>query len=503
MTKKTVVDLFIIGGGINGVGIARDAVGRGLSVTLAEKDDLAQGTSSRSGKLIHGGLRYLEYYEFRLVKEALIEREILLNSACHIIWPMRFVLPSAPSNRPAWFVRLGLFLYDHLGGRKKLPGTRTLDLAKDPEGEPIMDTYKKAFEYSDCWVDDARLVILNAIGARDKGATILTQHECIRAKAENGVWTVQVKDKKTNKPKTIHAKCLVNAGGPWVNRIIENVTQSHSKMKIRMVKGSHLVTKKFWRGEQSYLIQNDDKRVIFINAYEGDKALIGTTDTPYDGKPESVTADREEIDYLINSVNAVFKEKLRHSDIIETFSGIRPLFDDDKDDPASVTRDYLFDLDETSGAPLLNIFGGKITTFRKLSEHALDKLTPIFPQMGAPWTKGAVLAGGDIKGADFAAFMDTLKAQYPQMPRDVLHHYGRLYGSRIGYIMGKAKSPKDLGKFFGGNLYEAEVRYLVKEEWATTPSDILERRTKEGLKLTPTQQQDFATWFSKNYSKLS
>jgi glycerol-3-phosphate dehydrogenase len=495
MTDPEIFDLFVIGGGINGAGIARDAAGRGLSVIMCEKGDLAEGTSSRSGKLVHGGLRYLEYYEFRLVREALIEREVLLNSASHIIWPMRFVLPHSPNDRPAWLVRLGLFLYDHLGGRKRLPGTRSLDLHRDPEGAPILDQYSKGFEYSDCWVDDARLVVLNALDASAKGAKILTRTACVSARREQGSWVVQTRDQRSGEVRTVSARVLVNAAGPWVNDIIGRVVGSNSQRSVRLVKGSHIIVPKFWAGQQAYLVQNHDKRVIFINPYEGDKALIGTTDIPYEGKPEEVKADEKEIDYLITAVNRYFKEKLRRSDVLESFSGVRPLFDDGKGNPSAVTRDYVFDLDETGGAPLLSVFGGKITTFRKLSEHAMQRLTKFFPKMGGDWTRSATLPGGEIPNADYVAFSDTLRAAYPWMPRALVNHYGHLYGARTKQVVGNASSLSELGRHFGGNLYEAEVRYLVASEWAQAAEDVLMRRTKEGLRMTAEEKAAFSAWF--------
>lgn len=495
MSEPEILDLFVIGGGINGAGIARDAAGRGLSVMMCEKGDLAEGTSSRSGKLVHGGLRYLEYYEFRLVREALIEREVLLNSASHIIWPMRFVLPHSPTDRPAWLVRLGLFLYDHLGGRKKLPGTRSLDLHRDPEGAPILDQYSKGFEYSDCWVDDARLVVLNALDAAAKGAQILTRTACISARRDQGVWTVQMRDQRSGEVRTVRAKALVNASGPWVNDIINRVAGSNSSRSVRLVKGSHIIVPKFWNGQQAYLVQNHDKRVIFINPYEGDKALIGTTDIPYEGKPEEVSAEEKEIDYLIAAVNRYFKEKLRRSDVLESFSGVRPLFDDGKGNPSAVTRDYVFDLDETGGAPLLNVFGGKITTFRKLSEHAMQRLARFFPNMGSDWTRSATLPGGEIPNADYVAFADSLRTAYPWMPRNLINHYGHLYGSRTKKIVGDATSLAGLGRHFGGNLYEAEARYLATSEWAQKAEDVLMRRTKEGLRMTAEEKAAFSAWF--------
>jgi glycerol-3-phosphate dehydrogenase len=496
MTEPQIVDLLVIGGGINGAGIARDAAGRGLSVVLCEKDDLAEGTSSRSGKLVHGGLRYLEYYEFRLVREALIEREVLLKAAPHIIWPMRFVLPHSPQDRPAWLVRLGLFLYDHLGGRKRLPGTRTLDLRRDPEGIPILDEYTKGFEYSDCWVDDARLVALNAVGAAEKGAVVLTRTAVVTARRENGLWTVTTRNGLTGETVAYRAKCLVNCAGPWVSDVIGRVAGSNSSRNVRLVKGSHIIVPKFWQGANAYLVQNHDKRVIFINPYQGDKALIGTTDIAYDGRAEDVAADEKEIDYLLAAVNRYFKEKLRRQDIITTFSGVRPLFDDGKGNPSAVTRDYVFDLDETGGAPLLNVFGGKITTFRELAERGMQRLKHIFPNMGDNWTEHAPLPGGDMPDADYETFANGLRDAYPWMNRKLLHHYGRLYGTLAKTVVGNAAGVEGLGRYFGGQLYEAEARYLVAREWAQTADDILYRRTKHYLHLTEAERDQFRQWFS-------
>ncbi|MDF7627903.1 glycerol-3-phosphate dehydrogenase [Erwiniaceae bacterium L1_55_4] len=499
MSENT-LDLFVIGGGINGAGIARDAAGRGLSVMMCEKDDLAQGTSSRSGKLVHGGLRYLEYYEFRLVREALIEREVLLNAAPHIIWPMRFVLPHSPTDRPAWLVRLGLFLYDNLGGRKKLPGTRSLDLMRDPEGAPILDSYSKGFEYSDCWVDDARLVALNAVDAAERGATILPRTRCVSAKRISGKWEVTIQDEASGTQRTVYAKVLVNAAGPWVLDIVNQVTQTKSNRSVRLVKGSHIIVPKFWEGQQAYLVQNTDKRVIFINPYEGDKALIGTTDIPWQGKAEAVTADDSEQQYLIDVVNRYFKVKLRASDVITRFSGVRPLFDDGKGNPSAVTRDYVFDLDDQQNAPLLHVFGGKITTFRKLAEHAIQKLAPFFPDMGEDWTREATLPGGDMANGDFESFLEQVKTRWPWLPAPLRKHYARLYGTRIEKVLGHARDINDLGRHFGAQLYEAEVRYLVENEWAQQVEDVLWRRTKHKLHLTEVQQQAFSQWFDATYA---
>lgn len=495
---SAMIDLFVIGGGINGAGVARDAAGRGLRVVLCEKDDLAQGTSSRSGKLVHGGLRYLEYYEFRLVREALIEREVLMNAAPHIIWPMRFVLPHSPQDRPAWLVRLGLFLYDNLGGRRKLPGTRTLDLRRDPEGAPLLDRYHKGFEYSDCWVDDARLVVLNALDAAEKGASILTRCRCISARREDGAWTVRTRDELNGEIRMFRARCVVNCAGPWVMDVIENVTASTSSRNVRLVKGSHIIVPKWWAGSNAYLIQNHDRRVIFVNPYEGDLALIGTTDIAYDGRAEDVAADEAEIEYLLAAVNRYFKEKLHRSDVLHSYSGVRPLFDDGNGNPSAVTRDYVFDLDMTDGAPLLNIFGGKITTFRELAERGMHRLKGVFPKMGPDWTETAPLPGGEIANADYETYAELLRELNPWMPRRLIHHYGRLYGARTKDVVAGAMNMGDLGHHFGGQLYEAEVRYLVAREWARTPEDILWRRTKHCLHLTGAERRAFADWFDRS-----
>jgi glycerol-3-phosphate dehydrogenase len=489
-------DLFIIGGGVNGAGIARDAAGRGLSVVLCEKDDLAQGTSSRSGKLVHGGLRYLEYYEFRLVREALIEREVLLESAPHIIWPMRFVLPHNPEDRPAWLVRLGLFLYDHLGGRKRLPGTRTLNLHQAPEGAPIKPQYRKAFEYSDCWVDDSRLVVLNALDARGRGAKVLTRTACSSIRRNGDRWEIETTDMVTGAKASFQARSVVNTAGPWVNDVIGRVAGLNSARNVRLVKGSHIIVPKFWEGRQAYLVQNPDKRVIFINPYQNDLALIGTTDIPYDGRPEDVAAEHAEIDYLLKSVNRYFKQQLAQSDVIHSFSGVRPLYDDNAENPSAVTRDYIFEVDAENGqAPLLSVFGGKITTFRKLSEHALERLKPFFPSMGPAWTRTGHLPGGDMKDADFELFLGAAKTRYPWLPPALLKHYGRLYGTRMHALIGDAQSLTDLGLSFGALLHEREAYFLIAEEWAQTADDILERRTKHGLHLNEIEKHTFRQWF--------
>ncbi len=494
------VDMLIIGGGVNGAGIARDAAGRGLSVMLCEKDDLGQGTSSRSGKLVHGGLRYLEYYEFRLVREALIEREVLLRAAPHIIWPMRFVLPHSPEQRPAWLVRLGLFLYDHLGGRERLPPTRSLDLRRDPEGEPIREGYRRAFEYSDCWVDDARLVVLNALAARDLGAQVFTRTAVVGARRDRQHWQVELEDRRNGRRRTVAARCIVNAAGPWVEDVLSGVEGARSDRRVRLVKGSHIVTRKFWQGEQAYLLQNHDKRVIFVNPYEGDLALIGTTDIPVEGRPEDAVIEEQEIDYLLDVIARYFRIPPTRSDIVHAFSGVRPLYDDKAENPSAVTRDYIFDVEprlpRPEAGPILSIFGGKITTYRKLAEHALDKLKPFFPEMRSAWTASAALPGGEMPGADFERWSAAFSAQRPWLPPALARHYARLYGTRADALLAGCSGMADLGANFGGLLYEREARFLIAEEWAETADDILERRTKHGLHLSSANRAAFGDWLA-------
>ncbi|WGD49374.1 glycerol-3-phosphate dehydrogenase [Bradyrhizobium sp. CB1650] len=485
------VDIAIIGGGINGAGIARDAAGRGLKVLLCEKGDFAEGTSSRSGKLVHGGLRYLEYYEFRLVREALIEREVLLASAPHIIWPMRFVLPHSPEQRPAWLVRTGLFLYDHLGGRKRLPSSRGLDLTHAPEGAPLRAEFRRGFEYSDCWVDDARLVIINLVDAARNGAVILPRTRALGARREADVWCLEMQGGNGD-AQIVRARVLVNAAGPWVQDIVRGVAGLNSSHSVRLVKGSHVVVPKFWSGSQAYLLQNEDRRVIFVNPYEGDLALIGTTDISYDGRAEDVAIDEGEIAYLLGVLRRYFRAPPDEREIVHAFSGVRPLYDDNAENPSAVTRDYVFEVHGARGVPpLLSIFGGKITTYRRLAEHALQRLEPWFPKMSPAWTAGQPLPGGDIFG-NFDAFVVELAREYPDLPRKLVHHYARLYGTRARELLGTARVSADLGCHFGGNFYEREAAFLREKEWAREPEDFLDRRTKHGLHLTETQRDAFA-----------
>lgn len=494
-------DLLIIGGGINGAGIARDAAGRGLSVILCEKDDLAQGTSSRSGKLIHGGLRYLEYYEFRLVREALIERERLLKIAPHIIRPLRFVLPHNGADRPAWLVRLGLFVYDHLGGRETLPGTTTLDFRSAPEGIPLKADYGKGFAYSDCWVDDARLVVLNALDAAERGARILTRTRCTSARREDGYWCATLKDESNGTERQISARCIVNAGGPWVGDVAGRIMGGNAPASVRLVKGSHIVVRKFWDGDHAYLFQNHDRRVIFTIPHAGDFALIGTTDIPFTGSPEDATATAGEVSYLLDAVNRYFRNPLREADIVDSFAGVRSLFDDGQGNPSAVTRDYVLELDGGEGAPLLNIFGGKITTYRKLAEHALAKLAPFFPAATGPWTATEALPGGDPDAAAAANLPATLCHDRPWLPPELARHYAEHYGTRAKLLLQDAADIKALGRKFGPLLYAAEAHYLYRCEWARTATDILWRRTRHHLRMSAAEITAFRNWFAATYDQ--
>jgi glycerol-3-phosphate dehydrogenase len=487
------VDLLIVGGGINGAGIARDAVGRGLSVLLVEQSDLASATSSASTKLIHGGLRYLEYYEFRLVREALVEREVLLRNAPHVIRPLTFVLPHEARLRPAWMIRLGLFLYDHLGGRRALPRSRTVDLRRNPVGRSLKPALTKGFSYADCWVDDARLVILNALDAKERGAEILTRTRCRSARREGPIWKVAIDS--AGGPRTLNARCLINAAGPWVASFIDSTLALPRRQRMRLVKGSHIVVRRLFEGEQAYILQNVDRRIVFAIPYEDEFTLIGTTDLAYEGDPARVAISKEEIDYLCRVINDHFVAKADPADVIWTYAGVRPLHDDESASASAVTRDYVLELDDAGGqAPVLSVFGGKITTFRRLAEHALEKLTPYFPEIGPRWTHAVPLPGGDIPGADFAAFMASVARRWPWLSHALSRRYARAYGTRIAKLLGDAKSMADLGRHFGDNLYGREVEYLKSEEWARTAEDILWRRSKLGLHVAPSTLAALEAW---------
>lgn len=477
------VDLLIIGGGVNGAGIARDAVGRGLSVVLTEQADLASGTSSASSKMIHGGLRYLEHYAFGLVRKALIERETLLEIAPHLIEPMRFVLPHDASLRPAWMIRAGLFLYDHLGARKRLPGCRSIDLGSAPEGAPLRDHYTTGFVYSDCWVDDSRLVVLNALAAAEQGATILTRSRCVSARRDGDAWLATLREMHGFESH-IRARALVNAAGPWVDEVLEHTDRIQRREKaLRLVKGSHIVVNRAYQGSHAYILQNHDRRVIFALPFQDCFTLIGTTDIPFDGDPTRVTIDAGEIDYLCQAYNRSFASPIGPADVVWSYAGVRPLYDDEAGDPSSITRDYKLELDggPGKGPPLVNVLGGKITTYRLLAEQVLNLLCPIFPGLGLDWTAAAPLPGGDMPDADFEAFLERFRAARPWLPDGLARRLARAYGTRAGDLLGDAKALDDLGHDFSAGLYAREVDYLTRHEWARNAEDILWRRSKLGL----------------------
>ena len=499
-------DLFIIGGGINGCAIARDAVGRGLSVTLAEQGDLAQATSSASTKLFHGGLRYLEYFEFRLVREALAERETLLVAMPHISWPMRFVLPYAPEmrfegetptgrllarvmpwmkgRRPAWLIRLGLFLYDTLGGRKILPATRVLDLTQDVAGRALNPRFRRAYEYSDCWVEDSRLVALNARDAADRGAVILTQTRVTSASRAGDLWTVVTEGPAGHS--THRARVLVNAGGPWVEEVIRNVVRQNTTEGVRLVRGSHIVTRKLYDHDRCYFFQGTDGRIIFAIPYEQDFTLIGTTDQDHHGAPGEVSCTKAEQDYLLDFASRYFASPVTEADVVWTYSGVRPLYNDGAKSATAATRDYVLSLD-AGGAPLLNIFGGKITTHRRLAESALAKLMPYFPQARGAWTARVALPGGDFPHDGVAALVAGLKSAYPFLSDYWARRLVRAYGADARVLLGAARAASDLGRDFGATLAEAEVLWLMRHEFARSAGDVVWRRTKLGLRLSAEQ----------------
>ena len=481
-----IFDLAVIGGGINGCGIARDAAGRGLSVVLLEQGDLAGATSSASTKLIHGGLRYLERREFRLVREALAEREVLLRMAPHIAWPLRFVLPHHAGLRPWPLIRFGLYLYDHLGGRRILPPTRTLDLRADPAGAPLQPRYTRGFEYSDCWVDDARLVVLNARDAADRGADIRTRTRCIEARREGGLWRLAARSAEGGSE--VAARALVNAGGPWVSRVLSGVVGANAPTRVRMVKGSHIVVRRRFAHDRCYMFQNADQRICFAIPYEQDFTLIGTTDEDYAGDPAAVAVTPDEEAYLCASVNEYLRAPVGPPDIVWRYAGVRPLRDDGASEAQEATRDYVLELDAPPDAPpLLSVFGGKITTYRRLAEAAMARLAPFFRRAGAPWTAGSSLPGGDFPWDGADALARELGAAYGFLSEATTHRLVRSYGTRAAAMLGDARSADDLGRAFGAGLTGREVSFLIETEWARTAEDILWRRSKLGLRLTDAQ----------------
>lgn len=496
MTKT--YDLLVVGGGINGAGIARDAAGRGLSVLLVEQRDLASATSSSSTKLIHGGLRYLEHYEFRLVREALQEREVLLAAAPHIIWPLTFVLPHHKGLRPKWMLRAGLFLYDHLAKRKRLAGSRAVSFKGTPEGKPLKSDFVGGFSYSDCWVDDARLVVLNALDAQARGAEIRTRTKCTSLVRHHDHWNAELVG-PDGTPQSVRVNAVVNAAGPWVTEMVENAGLGRKAAGLRLVKGSHIVVPRIHDHDHCYIFQNSDGRIAFAIPYQQDYTLIGTTDVAYDGDPAQVKISDQEIDYLLDLVNGYLAKPLMRDDVVWDYSGVRPLYDDKNANASAVTRDYVFDLDtgETgSSAPVLSIYGGKITTYRRLAEHAMQKLAPVLGNDAKDWTANAVLPGGDMPDGDFAAFLSKAKASYGWLPEALLYRLARSYGTAISTIIGTATSLDDLGREVAPNLYEAELHYLMANEWACSADDVLWRRTKLGLGMQPDQVEAVDKWFA-------
>ncbi|PSJ63591.1 glycerol-3-phosphate dehydrogenase [Pseudaminobacter soli (ex Li et al. 2025)] len=489
MSESPIHDIFIIGGGINGCGIARDAVGRGYSVCLAEMSDLASGTSSGSTKLIHGGLRYLEHYEFRLVREALMEREVLWKMAPHIIWPMRFVLPYAKGLRPAWLIRLGLFLYDYIGGRKLLPPTKTLDMRTDPAGKPLKPLFATAFEYSDGWVNDARLVVLNARDAADRGADIRTRTKVTGLRREGDHWAILLEDQRSGAAEEVRARLVVNASGPWVDSVLAGPLGKQGVHNVRLVQGSHIVVRKKFDDPRAYFFQNRDGRIMFAIPYEEDFTLIGTTDRDYKGDPHDVKISETETGYLCAAASEYFAQPVRREDIVWTYSAVRPLYDDGASKAQEATRDYVLKADEAGGAPLINVFGGKITTYRRVAESMLEKIEAHLGKRGKPWTASAALPGGDFFKVGFDAQVENLRLAYSFLDASHARRLTRLYGTRGHALLGKAQSVADLGRNFGADLYEAEVRYLMEHEWAETAEDVLWRRTKRGLHMSEGQRQ--------------
>lgn len=488
-------DLLVIGGGVNGTGIAADAAGRGLKVLLCEQNDLASATSSSSSKLIHGGLRYLEHYQFRLVKEALKEREVLLKNAPHIMWPLSFRLPHQAHLRPYWMIRIGLFIYDHLAKRITLPASKSIKFTCD---SILNNTITRGFEYADGWVDDSRLVILNALAAQQKGATILSRTRCIKAVRNNNNWSVTLEQQGSKKQYSIVAKGVVNAAGPWVASLFDEVITGPSPHNIRLVKGSHIIVPRIHTEPQAYILQNKDQRIIFVTPFEDDYSLIGTTDEEYSDNIADVKISDKEVDYLIGITNNYFKKQLTHNDIVHTFSGVRPLLDDNSCDAQAVTRDYKLILSSNNNqAPLLSVFGGKITTYRKLAENAVNELASFYPHMGQTWTKNTPLPGGDFSSK--VVLKQQLQVKYAWLPEFILNRFIRSYGTGTYTLLTDAQSVADLGQHFGHGLYATEVNYLVNSEWASSAEDILWRRSKLGLRFN-TEQITALSQYIQNYN---
>jgi len=492
-------DLVVIGGGVNGAGIARDAAGRGLKVLLCEKDDLAQHTSSASTKLVHGGLRYLEHYDFMLVRHALIEREVLLRAAPHIIWPLRFILPHHKALRPRWLIRLGLFLYDNLGGRKLLAASHGVDLTRHESGSALKEVYTHGFEYSDCWVQDARLVTLNVMDAAERGCDVRVRTECTDIIRGEGQWTVNLQDHLSGQSSVVIARAIVNASGPWVEKTLNLDEEHDSRHGVRLVKGSHIVVPKLFDHPYTYIFQNADNRILFAVPYENDFTLLGTTDVEIQAEPGSEKIEDAEIDYICTNASEYFKTPISREQIVWTYSGVRPLYDDASDNASKVTRDYKLDLDTRMDSPILSVYGGKITTFRKLSEQAVDMLKTELKFDAGAWTSTVPLPGGDIPDADYDSFLEQSEKLYAWLDPDLLNDYCRNYGTRIKVLLGDRDSMESLGHHFGGPLYRAEVDYLITQEWARSAADILWRRSKKGLHTPAGTEEKLQQWIEQHY----
>ena len=488
-------DLLVIGGGINGTGIARDAAGRGLNVMLVERDDLAAHTSSSSTKLIHGGLRYLEMYKFRLVREALSEREKLLDIARHLIRPMRFVMPLLDGTRPAWLIKLGLLIYDRLGGHSCLPRSHAVRILGSKWGAGLKPI-NRGFIYWDGWVDDARLVVLNAMDAKERGATIRTRTAFLRAKRGLDCWTAWLGDGSC-----VTARAIVNTAGPWVGKVLDEIPEARAERPPRLVKGSHIVVARMFEGDHAYILQNEDRRIIFAIPYEEDFTLIGTTDQPFEGNPSNAKIDPDEIEYLCTSVNRYFARQIEPADVLSSYSGVRPLFDDGSDNASEVTRDYVLRLGSDRSPQLLSTFGGKITTYRRLAENALELLGPFLPPMGCAWTGKAPLPGGDFPGS-FDDFLTTVWSRWPFLSKATAGRMARAYGTRIERVLGSASSLSDLGESFGEGLFAAEVDYLVDQEWAVDQEDILNRRTKIGIHASEQLSQKVRAYMKQQFASV-
>jgi glycerol-3-phosphate dehydrogenase len=496
-------DIAIVGGGINGCGIARDAAGRGLKVCLCERDDLGGATSSASTKLLHGGLRYLEHYEFRLVREALQERETLWAIAPHIVKPMRFILPYTQGMRSKWLLRAGLFIYDHIGGREALPGTTTVDLSTGAFAQGLKNKVQTGYEYSDCWVEDSRLVMLNARSAHERGAAIYARTACTSALAQDGVWVLTLQDSATGAFSEIRTRTLVNAAGPWANEVATDIAARPPQGRVRLVQGSHIVVKKLYPHDRCFIFQNGDGRIVFAIPYENDFTLIGTTDRDFVGDLKNIQASSDEISYLCTAASAYFEQGITPKDIVWSYSGVRPLYDDGTEAAQAATRDYTLELDTGGGAPMLSIFGGKITTYRRLAEAALGKLAPFFSEVQQQtigerqgWTAKASLPGGDFLPVDFNGQVQQLLARYPFLADTLARRLVCYYGTQAAQLLGKARSTADLGLDFGAGLSQAEVDYMRQHEWARSADDVLWRRSKLGLRLNPQETEKLTQYMN-------